>query len=200
MRSDDVARRGAWVVLGGVHLLNQTAPRRPDDPIVLVRVAPQEVCIPSTTVVIRWDALGECPVNTLSLDGTRRGAARIEGDSLFPDASARLGERAHLLLQAQLPARRSHRQPGTGSITPHCLRATPCGRRGRPALRKTLIRLRDENSEADDDASETPLFDHPGEDSLELSDLLTGRSMARRLPSLAAASAPPNDASTPAET
>ncbi|MEU3616921.1 hypothetical protein ABZ725_32150 [Streptomyces sp. NPDC006872] len=83
-----MARRRAWVVLGGVHLLNQTAPRRPDDLTVLVRVAPQEVCVPSTTVVIRWDALGECPVNALSQDGTRRGEARIEGDSLFPDAIA----------------------------------------------------------------------------------------------------------------
>jgi hypothetical protein len=47
MSGDNRAERGGWVVLGGIRLLNQTAPRRPDEPIVLVRVAPQEVCLPS---------------------------------------------------------------------------------------------------------------------------------------------------------
>ncbi|MER5689407.1 hypothetical protein [Streptomyces sp. NPDC002205] len=53
----------------------------------------------------------------------------------------------------------------------------------------TTSKLHDENGEQED-ASKTPLveeiltFDHPGGDSLELADLLTGRSMARRLPSL----------------
>jgi hypothetical protein len=84
---DDTPRAG-WVVLGGIHLLNQTAPRRADDPIVLIQVAPQEVCVPSTTVVIRWEALGICPVNTLTAGGSRIGDARIEGSELFPDAIA----------------------------------------------------------------------------------------------------------------
>ncbi|MGW0708918.1 hypothetical protein ACWD4G_23715 [Streptomyces sp. NPDC002643] len=88
MRSDGLTTRHAWVVLGGIHLLNQTAPRRANDPIVLVRVAPQEVCVPSTTVVIRWNALGECPVQSLSADGTWRGASQIEGNALFSEAIA----------------------------------------------------------------------------------------------------------------
>ena len=82
------ATRTAWVVLGGVHLLNQTATCQPDDPIVLVQVAPQEVCVPSTTVVIRWDALGTCPVTVLTADGSRVAEAVIDGGALFPDAIA----------------------------------------------------------------------------------------------------------------
>ncbi|SEB60968.1 hypothetical protein [Streptomyces melanosporofaciens] len=88
MSGDNRTERGAWVVLGGIHLLNQTAPRRPDEPIVLIRVAPQEVCLPSITVAIRWKALGVCPVDALSSDGMRLGAALIDGSILFPDAIA----------------------------------------------------------------------------------------------------------------
>ncbi|WP_243088227.1 hypothetical protein [Streptomyces sp. 891-h] len=86
MSGTNGTKRGTWVVLGGIHLLNQTAPRRPDEPIVLVRVPPQEVCLPSTTVAIRWDALGVCQVDALSADGARLGTARIDGGALFPDA------------------------------------------------------------------------------------------------------------------
>ncbi|MFB6984441.1 hypothetical protein [Streptomyces sp. NPDC056304] len=88
MNADRTSARGAWVVLGGVHLLNRTAPRRPDEPIVLVRVAPQEVCLPSTTVVIRWNTLGLCPAGALRPGGARVGSARIDGGDLFPDAIA----------------------------------------------------------------------------------------------------------------
>ncbi|WP_405728728.1 hypothetical protein OG885_09015 [Streptomyces sp. NBC_00028] len=88
MRTSETTPRHAWVVLGGIHLLNQTAPCTANDPIVLVRVAPKEVCVPSTTVVIRWNTLGECRVEALSADGTWRGTSRIEGKALFPDAIA----------------------------------------------------------------------------------------------------------------
>ncbi|MEU6019303.1 hypothetical protein ABZ826_36445 [Streptomyces sp. NPDC047515] len=88
MNGDNKTERGAWVVLGGIHLLNQTTPQRPDELIVLVRVAPQEICLPSTTVVIRWDTLGMCPVEALSTSGTRLGSARVDGGALFPDAIA----------------------------------------------------------------------------------------------------------------
>ncbi|MEV3926959.1 hypothetical protein [Actinomadura coerulea] len=77
-----------WIVLGGIHLLNQTAPHRPSDPIVLVQVPPQEVCSPSTTVVIRWETLGPCPVTALTVGGGRIQHARIDGAALFPDAIA----------------------------------------------------------------------------------------------------------------
>ncbi|MBV9024150.1 MAG: hypothetical protein JO362_10240 [Streptomycetaceae bacterium] len=79
---------GAWVVLGGIHLLNGIAPRRPDDPIVLIRVAPQEVCVPSTTVVIHWDTLGTCLVTALTSQGTPLATGRIDGSALFPDGIA----------------------------------------------------------------------------------------------------------------
>ncbi|MGW5698097.1 hypothetical protein ACWEWX_46975 [Streptomyces asiaticus] len=59
------------------------------DPAGFVRrVAPQEVCLPSTTVAIRWEALGVCPVDALSTGGARLGAALIDGSVLFPDAIA----------------------------------------------------------------------------------------------------------------
>ncbi|MEU6346874.1 hypothetical protein ABZ883_38700 [Streptomyces sp. NPDC046977] len=83
MPDDATSDRGTWVVLGGVHLLNRTAPRRPDEPIVLVRVPPQEVCGPATTVVVRWDTLGLCPADALRADGGILGAARIDGRQMF---------------------------------------------------------------------------------------------------------------------
>ncbi|WP_079408424.1 hypothetical protein [Streptomyces sp. 3211] len=84
----DDTKRAAWIVLGGIHLLNQTAPRRPSDPIVLVEVTPQEVCAPSTTVVVQWDALGTCSATALTDDGSRLAAAYIEGATMFPHAIA----------------------------------------------------------------------------------------------------------------
>ncbi|MEV8424518.1 hypothetical protein [Streptomyces niveus] len=88
MHDEQPSDRRAWVVLGGVHLLNRTAPRQPDEPIVLVRVPPQEVCQPATTVIVRWNALGPCPAEALHPGGTRLGAASIDGGELFPDAIA----------------------------------------------------------------------------------------------------------------
>jgi hypothetical protein len=84
------AKRAAWIVLGGIHLLNQTAPREPDDPIVLVQVPPQEVSTsPTTTVVVRWDTLGLCPVRPLTASGDVLAPGReIDGSALFPDAIA----------------------------------------------------------------------------------------------------------------
>ncbi|MCX5094069.1 hypothetical protein OOK36_35450 [Streptomyces sp. NBC_00365] len=80
MHDDQTSDRGAWVVLGGIHLLNRTAPRRPDEPIVLVRVPPQEVCRPATTVVVRWNTLGLCPADALRPGGGAWfGSARIDG-------------------------------------------------------------------------------------------------------------------------
>ncbi|QMU67281.1 hypothetical protein [Streptacidiphilus sp. P02-A3a] len=86
MRGDTVP--GAWIVLGGVHHLNQTAPRRDDDAVVLVRVLPQEVCVPSTTVIVRWDTLGICPVSALTSTGRPLGTDLVDGSALYPDAIA----------------------------------------------------------------------------------------------------------------
>lgn len=88
MHADQTLGRGAWVVLGPVYLLNGTAPHKPDDPIVLVRVPPQEVCLPATTVALRWNTLGPCPADALRTRGARVSSARIDGGDLFPDAIA----------------------------------------------------------------------------------------------------------------
>ncbi|WP_406433086.1 hypothetical protein [Streptomyces sp. NBC_01589] len=102
MHGEQTSDRGAWVVLGGVHLLNRTAPRRPNEPIVLVRVPPQEVCQPATTVIVRWNALGPCPTEALHPGGTRPGSARIDGGELFPDAIAGLALRGLVGAEAAL--------------------------------------------------------------------------------------------------
>ncbi|KIF04751.1 hypothetical protein PL81_17075 [Streptomyces sp. RSD-27] len=74
----------AWIVLGGVHLLNQTAPRCGDDPIVLVSVAPQENTAPGNTVIVRWDDLGDCPAQALTVAGDKLSqAGNIAGSDLF---------------------------------------------------------------------------------------------------------------------
>ncbi|MFI6991786.1 hypothetical protein [Nonomuraea wenchangensis] len=86
----ETAKGKAWLVLGGIHLLNQTAPRQPDDLIVLVQVPSQEVSTsPTTTVVVRWDVLGPCAVRLLTASGDALGPDReIDGSALFPDAIA----------------------------------------------------------------------------------------------------------------
>lgn len=88
MNPTPITERHAWVVLGGIHLLTSPTPRHHTGPLVLVRVPPQEVCVPSTTVVIRWDTLGRCPVTALTVEGQRTGEVHIAGDALFPDAIA----------------------------------------------------------------------------------------------------------------
>ncbi|WP_395577239.1 hypothetical protein [Streptomyces sp. BK79] len=93
MHGEQPSNREAWVVLGGVHLLNRTAPRRPGEAIVLIGVPRQEVCQPATTVIVRWSALGPCPAEALLSGGTRLGAARIDGSELFPDGIAGPGLR-----------------------------------------------------------------------------------------------------------
>ncbi|MFD0371104.1 hypothetical protein [Streptomyces sp. NPDC127114] len=86
--SSPTAPHAAWVVLGGIHLLNHTAPRRHDEPIVLIQVSPQEVTRPSTTVVIQWNTLGPCPAQVFRASGATKGPIRIDGADLFPDAIA----------------------------------------------------------------------------------------------------------------
>jgi hypothetical protein len=84
---------GAWVVLGGVHLINGTRQRTDDDPVVLVRVAPLEEVRPSTTVVVRWEELGTCEAVALTSDGRPLGRALTQGEELFRDGLAGPGLR-----------------------------------------------------------------------------------------------------------
>ncbi|MEV0039453.1 GTP cyclohydrolase I [Streptomyces sp. NPDC050804] len=83
-----IGREDVAVAVGGVHLLNGTAPRRTDETFVLVRVNPQEISVPSTTVIVQWDTLGVCQARALTADGNSRGQRQINGSELFPDAIA----------------------------------------------------------------------------------------------------------------
>ncbi|MGW1812908.1 hypothetical protein ACWCQM_04900 [Streptomyces sp. NPDC002125] len=77
--------RRSWLVLGGLHLLNGTAPLSGDDPVVLVELgAPVEADFPSNTVVLRWDALGTVELAARTVDATRRVTGKARGDELFP--------------------------------------------------------------------------------------------------------------------
>ncbi|MGF1341636.1 hypothetical protein ACQSMD_16175 [Streptomyces flavovirens] len=79
------AGRRSWLVLGGLHLLNGTAPLAGSDPVVLVELgAPVEHAFPSNTVVLHWDRLGELELAVRTVDGSRRHTARARGDELFP--------------------------------------------------------------------------------------------------------------------
>lgn len=81
----DAAGRRAWLVLGGLHLLNGTAPLSGSDAIVLAELdAPVEDPFPSNTVVLRWDRLGPLELSARTVDGTRRHTAKAEGRDLFP--------------------------------------------------------------------------------------------------------------------
>ncbi|WP_338898170.1 hypothetical protein WBG99_23285 [Streptomyces sp. TG1A-60] len=79
------AVRRSWLVLGGLHLLNGTAPLAGTDPVVLVELgAPVEQHFPSNTVVLRWDRLGPLELSVRTVDGTRHHTAKARGDELFP--------------------------------------------------------------------------------------------------------------------
>ncbi|MBB1253550.1 hypothetical protein H3146_09235 [Streptomyces sp. OF3] len=77
--------RRAWLALGGLHLLNGTAPLSGGDPVVLVELAaPVEDAFPSNTVVVRWDRLGQRELLATTVDGARRNTATARGEDLFP--------------------------------------------------------------------------------------------------------------------
>ncbi|MFJ7626094.1 hypothetical protein ACIQZN_06345 [Streptomyces sp. NPDC097595] len=79
------AARRAWLVLGGLHLLNGTAPLADTDPVVLVELgAPVEQPFPSNTVVLRWDALGPLEPAARTFGGSRWHATKARGEELFP--------------------------------------------------------------------------------------------------------------------
>src|SRR5437588_12312541 len=75
----------AWLVLGGLHLLNGAAPVRPGDVLVLAAVPPVEAYVPSNTIVLRWSDLGPVRLRAVTADGTARAEAAARGADLFPD-------------------------------------------------------------------------------------------------------------------
>ncbi|MDM4721524.1 hypothetical protein QTQ03_18700 [Micromonospora sp. WMMA1363] len=77
--------RTASLVLGGLHLLNGTAPLTGSDPVVLVPLpAPVESDFPSNTIVLRWDTIGPVDLLSRTVDGSRTGSAKADGTQLFP--------------------------------------------------------------------------------------------------------------------
>ncbi|MFB4424354.1 hypothetical protein C5F59_025140 [Streptomyces sp. QL37] len=79
------SRRRSWLVLGGLHLLNGTAPLAGTDPVVVVELgAPVEHAFPSNTVILRWDTLGPLEPAVRTVDGTRRHTTKARGEELFP--------------------------------------------------------------------------------------------------------------------
>lgn len=76
-------RRG-WLVIGGLHHANGTAPRDPADSIVIAPLTrPLHNTWPSNTVLLDWDRLGPVELLATSADGTRRAYGRTTGDQLF---------------------------------------------------------------------------------------------------------------------
>ncbi|WP_328915061.1 MULTISPECIES: hypothetical protein [unclassified Streptomyces] len=74
----------AWLVLGGLHHLNGSAPVSGTDPVVVVPLgaAPHEH-FPQNTVVLDWAGLGE--VELRGRGAGRAALAKVHGADLFPD-------------------------------------------------------------------------------------------------------------------
>ncbi|WP_406138597.1 hypothetical protein [Streptomyces sp. NBC_01089] len=84
--ADTAHTRRAWLVLGGLHLLNGSRALAKGDPLVLAELAePLEEVFPSNTVVLRWADLG-----AVSLSAGRYGEGHttahgsVPADELFP--------------------------------------------------------------------------------------------------------------------
>lgn len=75
----------AWLVVGGLHQLNGTAPVSDGDPIVLVPLAvPAHRHWSDNTVIVRWAELGPLELHARRVDGTGPGGhARTTGADLF---------------------------------------------------------------------------------------------------------------------
>jgi hypothetical protein len=77
-----------WLVIGGLHHLNSSAPAMGGDPIVLVPLPTRppgrlDEAWPSNTVILRWSDLGSLELHARTADGTRRARARSTGADLF---------------------------------------------------------------------------------------------------------------------
>lgn len=79
------APTSAWLVLGGLHLLNGTEPLRDSDPVVVVELpAPVERVVPSNTIILEWAALGAVELRARDAGGSRHHTAGAQGVDLFP--------------------------------------------------------------------------------------------------------------------
>jgi hypothetical protein len=73
----------AWLILGGLHLLNGTSPLRADDVLTLVALDPVEAHWPSNTIVVDWARLGHVELTACSLERDVIAARCERGDLLF---------------------------------------------------------------------------------------------------------------------
>ncbi|HEV2377840.1 MAG TPA: hypothetical protein VGS19_37465 [Streptosporangiaceae bacterium] len=74
-----------WLVLGGLHLLNGTAPVHANDPILLVPLGgPLETAVPSNTIMVRWDEIGEVELSARTVADGKTSQVSADGTDLFP--------------------------------------------------------------------------------------------------------------------
>ncbi|EGE39594.1 hypothetical protein GTY83_00910 [Streptomyces sp. SID4928] len=86
MREGGHGQQGGWVVLGGAHLLNRTAPPRDEDTVALVHVPGLEVTRPATTVTATWRSLGPTTVHVRTAGGAPLASGVIDGSDLWSHA------------------------------------------------------------------------------------------------------------------
>jgi hypothetical protein len=75
--------KAAWLVLGGLHLLNGSSPLRPDEIVTLVPVDPLELSWPSNTIVLSWAELGEVEPMACTMSRGLVATGRERADRLF---------------------------------------------------------------------------------------------------------------------
>ncbi len=77
------APEAAWLLLGMVSLINGTLELGPDEPVILVQIAPVEACWPSNTIVLDWASLGQVELLACSTSRGLLASASGFGDRLF---------------------------------------------------------------------------------------------------------------------
>lgn len=78
-----------WLALGGLHLLNGTAPPAADDPVILVPLPDREQGQdPDNTVILRWDALGPVDLIAGTPSVPQQHTTRAPATELFRDLVA----------------------------------------------------------------------------------------------------------------
>lgn len=76
--------RTGRLVVGGLHLLNGSAPVEPADPVVLAAVADPRGGEADNTVVLAWDGLGPAELTARTVGAGEAYSGRADGSRLFP--------------------------------------------------------------------------------------------------------------------
>jgi hypothetical protein len=72
-----------WLVIGGLHHVNGTAPPAGGDPVVLVPLTAAPAAWPANTVIVRWAELDGLDLHARTVDGRRTHRGRSTGAELF---------------------------------------------------------------------------------------------------------------------